>query len=446
MSYPFKEDVTIQFSHESLVKHINNRMESLPDSRLSGPNTRYEMSDAGLSAFSVFFMQSPSFLQQQRLMHKQRGINNVNTLFGTHKVPSDNQIRNLMDTVPPDHFYPIYRQIFSDLNQTGYFESFKVLDKQLLIAFDGTDYFSSKSIHCKCCSTKEQKNGDIHYSHTAVTPVILSPNQSQVIPLVPEFVTPQDGSNKQDCEIKASTRWVDRESDQFDHQEITVLGDDLYCHEPFCQHILGKNWNFIFVCKPTSHQTVYEHIEGLSTLGKVHHFKEKQWTGKETHDHHYRFLNDVPIKDGEGALSVNWCEITTTNESGDIIYKNSFATNHWLTKENVIDIITAGRARWKIENENNNTLKTKGYNLKHNFGHGKAMLSSTLATLNILSFLIHTVLEHFDERYRLVRQELGARKTFFDDIRALTRYICFDSWHHLLETMMEGLEIPIPTS
>ncbi len=52
----------------------------------------------------------------------------------------------------------------------------------------------------------------------------------------------------------------------------------------------------------------------------------------------------------------------------------------------------------------------------------------------------------FDERYRLVREELGARKTFFDDVRALTRYICFDSWHHLLETMMAGLEIPIPPS
>jgi len=67
-------------------------------------------------------------------------------------------------------------------------------------------------------------------------------------------------------------------------------------------------------------------------------------------------------------------------------------------------------------------------------------------SLNILSFLIHTVLEHFDERYRLVRKELGTRKTFFDDVRALTRYICFDSWHYLLETMMEGLEIPIPPS
>jgi hypothetical protein len=239
---------------------------------------------------------------------------------------------------------------------------------------------------------------------------------------------------------------MSRESDPFDYQNITVLGDVLYCHEPFCQHILDKHWNFILVCKPTSHQTVYEHIDGLSTLGKVHHFKEKQWTSKEMLWHHYRYRNDIPIKDGEEVLSINWCEITTTNEAGNILYKNSFASNHLLTKENVIDVTTAGRTRWKIENENNNTLKTKGYNLKHNFGHEKEHLSSTLATLNRLSFLIHTVLKYFDERYRLVRQELGSRKTFFDDIRALTRYICFDSWHHLLETMMEGLEIPIPAS
>jgi hypothetical protein len=42
-----------------------------------------------------------------------------------------------------------------------------------------------------------------------------------------------------------------------------------------------------------------------------------------------------------------------------------------------------GRARWKVENENNNTLKTKGYSLTHNFGHGKHYLSALLATFEI---------------------------------------------------------------
>ena len=189
MSHPFEEDAELQFSHESLIKQINHGMEALPDSRV-GTNTTYEMRDAALSAFSTFFMQSPSFLHQQRSMEKKRGISNVNTLFGAHKIPSDNQIRNLMDTLSARHFYPIYRRIFAELSKDGYFESFKVLDKQVLLAFDGTEYFSSTRIHCECCSTAKQKDGNTRYYHNAVTPVIVSPNQSQVIPLVPEFVTP----------------------------------------------------------------------------------------------------------------------------------------------------------------------------------------------------------------------------------------------------------------
>lgn len=96
-----------------------------------------------------------------------------------------------------------------------------------------------------------------------------------------------------------------------------------------------------------------------------------------------------------------------------------------------------------MENKNNNTLKTKGYNLEHNFGHGKQHLS-LLATLNLLSLLFHTLLELLDHQYKLMRTHLPTRKTFFEDLRALTRYMYFDSWAHLLTFMLEGLELDIP--
>jgi hypothetical protein len=126
------------------------------------------------------------------------------------------------------------------------------------------------------------------------------------------------------------------------------------------------------------------------------------------------------------------------------VYKNSFVTNFTISKNNVKAIVADGRARWKIENENNNTLKTKGYHLEHNFGHGKKHLSSFLLTLNLLAFLSHTALEMIDEKYQLIRDDLPTRKTFFDDVRALTRYMCFDSWEALLTFMMKGLELEVP--
>jgi len=117
------------------------------------------------------------------------------------------------------------------------------------------------------------------------------------------------------------------------------------------------------------------------------------------------------------------------------ISQNSFVTNHLITLENVAEIVKAGRARWKIENENNNTLKTKGYHLEHNFGHGEKFLSSLLLTLNILAFLFHTVMEMMDVRIQLPQKRLGPRTTFFDDIRALTRYHYFKSWDYLRQFM-----------
>ena len=156
----------------------------------------------------------------------------------------------------------------------------------------------------------------------------------------------------------------------------------------------------------------------------------------------YRFINDVLLQDGKKTLSVNWLEITVVNaKTGAQLYYNTFITNHRLSAQNVAQVAQAGRGRWKIENENNNVLKTKGYHLEHNFGHGKQYLSATMLSLNLLAFLFHTVLEWSDEPYALLRQVLARRQTFFEDIRALTRYMVFESWHHLMDFMIRGLQL-----
>ncbi len=100
-----------------------------------------------------------------------------------------------------------------------------------------------------------------------------------------------------------------------------------------------------------------------------------------------------------------------------------------------------GRARWKVENEHNNVLKTKGYHLEHNFGHGEQHLSSLLLSLNLLAFLFHTVLDLLDEQYRAIRQTLGTRRRFFQDLEALLRYFQFESWEAVLSFMCKGLEL-----
>jgi len=431
------------FSFDNMVSFFRDTICGFPDIR-RGSNKTYSIEDAALGAFSIFFTQNSSFLAFQNAMQKKKGKNNAQSLFGMFDIPCDNQIRNLLDEVAPAYVFPVFSYIFNGLNNAGHLDTFRSSNGNLLIALDGTQYFSSKSIHCENCNQKHHKNGTITYSHTVITPVIVAPGNNKVISLQPEFITPQDGHKKQDCENAAAKRWINRNASVYKHLGITMLGDDLYCKQPLCALMLEQGLDFILTCKPDSHKTLYQWLDELENMQAVETIVEKRWTGKRHEIDTYRFAIQVPLRDSDDALNVNWCELTTTLPDGKIIYKNAFATNFKISKDNVKDIVADGRARWKVENENNNVLKTKGYHLEHNFGHGKKQLSSLLLTFNLLAFLFHTVLEIVDEKYKLIRDELPTRKTFFDDIRALTRYIYFNNWNSLLDFMIHGLELDPP--
>jgi hypothetical protein len=143
-------------------------------------------------------------------------------------------------------------------------------------------------------------------------------------------------------------------------------------------------------------------------------------------------------------MMVNWCEITTTDKGGNVLYHNTFATSLNLKSEDrFVQIVKAGRSRWKIENENNNVLKNNGYNFEHNYGHGKKYLSALLATLIILAFLVHTVLEWMDDKYRLLREKLPSRQRLFSDIRTLTSYLWFETWDALMDFMLNSFSPPV---
>lgn len=433
-----------RLAFDSLVKGLHHVLDALPDDR-HGTNIQYTIKDAALGAFAVFFTQAPSFLAYQRTMQRAKGRSNADSLFGIEHVPCDNQIRTLLDPVDPARLFPVFEGIADALDQAGQLSSFRTFAGQLLIALDGTEYFASQAIQCDHCSHRTHRAGRVTYFHQVITPVIVAPGKPEVIALPPEFITPQDGHEKQDCEQQAGKRWLASHAGRYG--PVTFLGDDLYCKQPFCELVLSYGSNFVFVCKPDSHKTLYTWIDGLATAGELQQSSIRRWNGRFHELYTYRYANDVPLRDGEDALLVNWCELTITKTAdGTILYRNAFATKHAIDRTKVEDIVRAGRARWKIENENTNILKTKGYHLEHNYGHGQQHLSAVLLTLNLLAFLFHTVLGWVDPKYQLVRQTLLARRTFFQDLQALTRYLLFDSWDRLLDFMLHGLELVLPPS
>jgi hypothetical protein len=429
-------------SYDRLQAILRQHTADLPDLRKPSPNTCYTIQDAALCAFGLFFTQSPSFLEYQRRLQHSKGHNNAQTLFGVVQIPCDNQVRALLDPIAPHHFNPVFLEVFAHLNQEHLLDPLRVLDHQVLVALDGTQYFSSQTIHCPNCLTRQLANGRTLYYHPAITPVVVRPGYSQVLALPPEYIMPQDGHDKQDCEQAAGKRWISRHAAALVPHHVTLLGDDLYSKSPFCALALAQGFNFILVCKPDSHAKLYERLAFWQAQDAMAEWEQRRRYGRVTEVATYRFINDVLLQEGPQALSVNWVEITVVNaKTGEQLYYNTFITNHRLSTDNVAQVAQAGRGRWKVENENNNVLKTKGYHLEHNFGHGKQYLAATMLSLNLLAFLFHTVLEWIDEKYALLRQVLARRQTFFDDMQTLTRYMVFPSWQHLMDFMIAGLEL-----
>ena len=345
-----------RFTVDTLLHAFEPIFEQLPDHR-TGRNITYTIPDAVRSAFAVFFMQAPSFLAQQKVVQRQRGRDNAQTLFGVTQIPSDNQIRNLLDPLPPERLFPVFEAGWQILQATGTLTLFQALDQQYLIALDGTQYFSSQALHCDACTHTTSASGITTYSHTVLLPMLVAPQQPHAIALAPEFITPQDGHDKQDCEHAAAKRWLTQYGPTFAPKTVTLLGDDLYSHQPFCELALAQHFNFILVCKPDSHDTLYQWVNTLAVLGGVSGLTRRHWNGRFGEQWTYRYVNDVPLRAEADPLHVNWCELTITDErDGRLLYHNAFVTHHAISDDTVAEIVAAGRTRWKVENEGNNTL------------------------------------------------------------------------------------------
>ena len=405
----------------------------LPDPR-RGRNRRYAMADVAMAALSVFFMQSPSFLAHQRALAEGRTRSNAHTLFGLARIPCDNHIRQLLDGVPTAHFDDEFHAIAADLDAHGALASMRRLDGRLLVALDGTEFFRSRSIHCPHCATRKRSDGATEHFHQMLAATLVAPGHARTLPLPPEFVAPRDGAAKQDCEREAAKRWLQRHGTRCAPLRPVYLGDDLYACQPVCRAMLDSGGDFLLTAKPASHKTLCEYLDGIRPPTR----RATAGAGARRRIHRYRWMTDLPIRDGDDALRVNWLEITSARPDGTVTHRGTFVTSLDVNRDNVAELADCARARWKIENETFNVLKQHGYHLKHNFGHGNDTLAGVLVVLNLLAFSLHSACELAETLWQSARRRLGTRRRLFEHLRTVTEYRLFPDWNNLLSLLATG--------
>lgn len=390
------------------------------------------LKDCLKGAFAMFSLKSPSLLSFDLGSREKTLIHNLKNLYGLKKVPCDTYMRERLDVVDPRNLRQPFLDLFHEAQRAKLLQRYEFLGGYLL-SVDGTGYFESKNIFCENCCKKTHKNGTIGYYHYMLGAAIVHPSLKQVVPLCPEPIVKQDGNSKNDCESRAFYRMLpDIKKEHPNIKRFILVCDALSANTPAINSIKSFGYSYIINAKVSATKSLYDWIDGL-TLNEV-----KLTKGKNKYS--FRYINKVPLNDNKEAPFVNFLECIAEEVKGRKVSKKTFA---WVTDieigdKNVHDIMRGGRARWKIENETFNTLKNQGYQLEHNFGHGKKNLSSIFAMIMMLAFLADQIQEAGCGLFQAAMKSNYARRRFWEKFRALFYGFLINSWEDLFNSITFG--------
>lgn len=440
MWYEFLVHVKKTLGFSGLRRILADRLRQTEDYR-EGNKVDYSLHDCFMSGLAMMYFQDPSLLAFQRRLQEIHQRNNLMTLFQVSAIPKDTQLRDVLDHISPERLDPVFSDYFFQLQRGKHLEGYEFVPGKYLIAIDGSEYFSSEKILCAGCLVKNsKKSGTTHYHHQILQATLVHPTKKQVIPLAPEAIKNVDGSGKQDCEINAGKRLIQKIRAAHPKLGIIIVGDGLYSKQPFIEDLTSQGMSFILVAKPDDHTMMMEWVLEQKQLGEASRFEFKDLKGRQ---HVYEWVNDVPLNGKQESVHVNYFEYRLMVD-GKTTYKNSWVTDRAINRDHVMDLVKGGRARWKIENEVFNTLKNQGYHLEHNFGHGEKHLSMNFFLLNLLAFFMHQILELTDPLYQRCRAKFSSRIEYWNQLRCTIRIILFEGWEELLQRIIAPPEARPP--
>jgi hypothetical protein len=412
----------------SLIAKVSRQFNLVPDQRRQS-HCVYKQHDVMMAALSCMFLQQPSWLQFQQQLQAGLNDNNMAHLFNTTELPKETQTREILDDIDSENYRSTFKTLFEQVRQDKQLDIFRLpltLEGIFYVAVDGSQYHSSKEIHCEHCLTKVHK-GVTTYQHQVLQGAVMHPDCRQVIPLMPEPILNTDGHKKQDCEHRATLRFLTKLREDHPRLPLLIGGDGLFSDSTITKHVLSLNMHYIFTCKPGDHTYLTQWLEAYTDGWPwSEHIEDKK------RKHCYRWRNKVPLSGQKNAPDVNFLEYEEINiETGKVVYRNSWVTDLEITASNVWRLIRTGRCRWKIENECFNSLKNQGYEMKHNYGHGKNFLSHNMYLSTLLAFFLHQILELCDEAYQQCRKAFGSKRNLWERIRQVTCMFIIPDWYWL---------------
>ena len=142
-----------------------------------------------------------------------------------------------------------------------------MFDARYLVTFDGSRYFSSELVSCERCLSTTTDGIERHH-HDILQAAIVHPDKRVVLPLAPEFILNSDGRggeyHKQDCEITAGYRILQRLRSDYPRMAAIIVADSLYSKQPFVEKLTAGRLSFLLVAKPGDHKSLFQDVDGFA--------------------------------------------------------------------------------------------------------------------------------------------------------------------------------------
>ena len=430
MNFPRMRKV---LSAPGLLKKVRACFDLIPETCDTVPD--YPLTDVLMSAMAMFGLKCGSMLKFDEQRKTEVFQNNLKNPYGVPASPCDTRIRDRLDPVNPEHLRPAFKAVHQTLQKQGALRDFVFMEGYYLLNIDGTGMFGSEKIHCIHCCEKHKRNGKTEYYHQMLEAAIVHPDKTEVLPLCPEPIIREDGKKKNDCERNASKRLLKNIKEDYPQMKFIVVEDGLAGNGPHIRLLLELGYAFIIVAKEDDHKELFDHVQKQMCDKRTEEFEK---TDEEGVIHGYRFLNGVPLNQSNPDILVNYLDFWEVDTAGNV-KQWVWITCIPLNEETVPQVEKGGRNRWKIENETFNTLKNQGYNLEHNYGHGKQYLSTVFAFLMALMFLTDQAQELSCAMFKAARKQFKSRTSLWDKIRGLFFNCLIDGWEMLWEVIISGI-------
>ena len=423
-------------SAPGLISTLRQSFSAVPDARRAA-SVRHSMSDALGAAFAMFHLKFGSMLEFDAQAHADpRLIHNLETLYRQGTVPSDTTMREILDEVSPEALRPAFEALHRELQRGRALEDFASLEGRYLLAIDGTGCFCSTKVSCKHCLVKKRSKGAVtEYSHQAVAAAIVHPDKTgQALMLAIEPITRADGATKNDCEREAVKRLLDYLGDAFPGRKFLITEDALAANGPHLEALAAHDMDFIVGVKPGNSSVFETEIMRRHGMGELIEWQDQMKADGSVCG--YRYALGVPINATYKKLEVNYLEWWEIDKNGrQKVF--TWVTNLAITPDNVIELARSARARWRIENEVFNVLKNQGYEFGRNYGHGKKYLSSTLAAITMLAFLVDQIQEQACRVFQEARARRRTKKSLWEKMRAAMELFWIPDWETMMALMID---------